>query len=583
MQQQIEWREIGEEAAQWRARPVVNPELDDDNDDEAALHSVLSRLPSVSFLCITDTIITPTDAASLSRTRASASRLYHIANHAYKVPTNITDMPSFCDFAFPSTHRFKSADSDEPTSLQIGIVTNSKGCRLASRLTREVVARLPKGIGSAVDNIGRLRERAKTDENRPQGTETPYPSNHPADPPFESDREVLSLTPNEPVSQLPSRKSSRAAADDPEKLDETPLAHTQRRMRWVAQVSEYWPLESLASLDHNGIDDILSGGLESLPRVTMPEEHTSTRNTILPAPTRHVIPPLASPVPPKTRGRILLLGSGPGHPSLLTLATSTALQNADLVLSDKLVPEGVLRVIPKHVELRIARKFPGNADRAQEELMHVALEAARKGKVVVRLKQGDPMLYARASSEIGFFSAHGFPPTVFPGLSSALAAPLAAGIPVTARGVSESVAICTGVGKGGKGGRVPPYDRGTTVLVLMGIARLAEIVRGMMEDSYPEYLPTCIIERGTMLDQRVVRSTLGRMVEVMCDPRVGVQRPPGMMVVGWACLGVTQGVEGVSDDEGDGLRDRDLERVNKWLGEAHFVLKEGLDETWQSI
>ena len=193
------------------------------------------------------------------------------------------------------------------------------------------------------------------------------------------------------------------------------------------------------------------------------------------------------------------------------------------------------------------------------------------------------MLYARASSEIEYFTAHGFPPVVIPGLSSALAAPLSAGIPVTARGVAESVAICTGVGKGGKIGRIPPYERATTVLVLMGVARLTEIVRGMMEDNYPNHLPTCIIERGTMPDQRVVRSTLGGIVEAMSDSRVGAQRPPGMMVIGWACLGITGGAEGVSEDEGDGLTNRDLERVGRWLGGERFVVVEGLDEGWQGL
>lgn len=88
---------------------------------------------------------------------------------------------------------------------------------------------------------------------------------------------------------------------------------------------------------------------------------------------------------PRT-GRILLVGSGPGHPSLLTVATQTALtQLANIVLSDKLVPDAVLALIPKHVEVRIARKFPGNADGAQMEMMEAAVEAAKRGLTVVRV------------------------------------------------------------------------------------------------------------------------------------------------------------------------------------------------------
>ena len=93
-----------------------------------------------------------------------------------------------------------------------------------------------------------------------------------------------------------------------------------------------------------------------------------------------------SPSPPK--GRILLVGSGPGHPSLLTIATHDALnKHADLVLSDKLVPAAVLALVPEHVEVRIARKFPGNADGAQNELMEAAVEAARRGLTVVRVSR----------------------------------------------------------------------------------------------------------------------------------------------------------------------------------------------------
>jgi len=193
------------------------------------------------------------------------------------------------------------------------------------------------------------------------------------------------------------------------------------------------------------------------------------------------------------------------------------------------------------------------------------------------------MLYARSSTEIEYFTDNHFPPVVIPGLSSALAAPLAAGIPVTARGVADSISICTGVTKGGKTGRIPPYERATTLLILMGVARLQEMMDVVMQIGYPEYLPACIIERGTMPDQRVISSTVKGIVDAMSDPRVGAQRPPGMMVMGWACLGVAKGVEGVSEDEGQGLMERDRERVRKWLKGESFRIKEGLDDTWEGL
>ena len=141
-------------------------------------------------------------------------------------------------------------------------------------------------------------------------------------------------------------------------------------MRWVAQLSEYWPISKLASMTMSEMQQILAG--ETMPTATT---HQDSEHL----PSRHF------GQFPKT-GRILLVGSGPGHPSLLTVATHMALtQQADVVLSDKLVPDAVLALIPKHVHIRIARKFPGNADGAQIEMMEAAVEAAQRGLTVVRV------------------------------------------------------------------------------------------------------------------------------------------------------------------------------------------------------
>jgi uroporphyrin-III C-methyltransferase len=250
-------------------------------------------------------------------------------------------------------------------------------------------------------------------------------------------------------------------------------------MRWVAQISEYWPISKLASMTKPEMQQILAG--ENMSAATSQEgsEHLSSRHF---------------GQFPKT-GRILLVGSGPGHPSLLTVATHTALtQQAEFVLSDKLVPDAVLALIPKHVHVRIARKFPGNADGAQMEMMEAAVEAAKRGLTVVRvcrslvssftvlftsfqLKQGDPTVFARLGEEILYFRLNGFEPTVIPGVSSALGAPTFAGIPLTQRGVAESFIVCTGVGRKGKEVSLPGYERSRTLVILMGVARIKEIVK----------------------------------------------------------------------------------------------------------
>ncbi|KAG2140173.1 tetrapyrrole methylase, partial [Suillus clintonianus] len=127
---------------------------------------------------------------------------------------------------------------------------------------------------------------------------------------------------------------------------------------------------------------------------------------------------------PPRKNHILLVGSGPGHPSLLTIATHTdaLTKYADHVLSDKLIPAAVLALIPQTVDVRIARKFPGNAEGAQSEMMDAAVEAARRGLTVVRLQQGNPVVHVHVGKELLFFRARGFEPLVVPDISSSLAA-----------------------------------------------------------------------------------------------------------------------------------------------------------------
>lgn len=188
-----------------------------------------------------------------------------------------------------------------------------------------------------------------------------------------------------------------------------------------------------------------------------------------------------------------------------------------------------------------------------------------------------------------YFRAHGFEPVVIPGVSSALAAPTFAGIPVTQRGVAESFIVCTGVGRQGKDVKLPGYDRGRTLVILMGVARLAQVVNGLLEEAggtfsrrdgpaYPQNIPIAIIERGSMPDQRVITSTLHSISAAL--ESVGEQRPPGMIVVGWSVLALWQkGDVGVLD-EGPA---RDGERVKKWLGDAQWRVVEGLDIGWEGF
>ncbi|KAF8167187.1 uroporphyrin-III C-methyltransferase [Crassisporium funariophilum] len=531
------------------------PGSSDINKDADSLEAFLNATPNIALGVITDTL-----SVGQPRTRESAERIYHVFK-ARNIPVNTTDSIDLCDFSFTSSHRFEHHETGEKTSLQIGVTTNGQGCRLASRLRREIVSKLPREVGASVEKVGRMRSMAK-EEDLPKEDITDLKDI--ADEEFCEDSGVL--TPNRPV---PSRSNSENASE-----------RKKRRIKWVAQVSEYWPISKLASMSESDMKEVLAG--ENLVSPSLGSPQIQPQSASLHFDTL------------KKPGRILLVGSGPGHPSLLTIATHTALTKlADLVLSDKLVPDAVLALIPKHVQIRIARKFPGNAEGAQIEMMEAAVEAAHRGLTVVRLKQGDPVVYGRAGEEVLYFRSHGFEPLVIPGVSSALAAPTFAGIPVTQRGVAESFIVCTGVGRKGKEVQLPGYERGRTLVVLMGVARLAQVISALVDTSetqrrdgkaYPLHTPIAIIERASMPDQRVISSTLKDIVRALDSS--GEQRPPGMMIIGWAVLALSgTGDVGVLDCDGES---GDEERVQRWLGSnlhgtVGWKVREGLDVGWESI
>ncbi|TFK42235.1 uroporphyrin-III C-methyltransferase [Crucibulum laeve] len=542
--EEVRWRAQKKQITflDWGALPASSG---DDRDIEA-LDSLLNTTADITLACITDTIVGP-----YRRNLSSASKIYRLFK-VRNIPVNTTDIPELCDFTFTSTHRFEDPSTGERTPLQIGVTTNGQGCRLAGRLRREIVSKLPKDVGLAVQKVGEMRALTKTSSKADEEGDD-IPSD-------ETCEDGGVTTPNRPV---PSRTVSEV---------ETLLEGTRRRMKWVAQVSEYWPISRLAGMTEKEMAEVLAGENMASSGVASSEDSVHSLEVSRP-------------------GRILLVGSGPGHPSLLTIATHTALtQLADLVLSDKLVPDAVLAIIPKGVQVRIAKKFPGNAEGAQMEMMEAAIEAANRGLTVVRLKQGDPVVYGRAGEEVLYFRERGFEPLVIPGVSSALAAPTFAGIPVTQRGVAESFIVCTGVGRKGKEVQLPGYERGRTLVVLMGVARLVQVVHALVDTdptskrrdgpAYPPHTPIAIIERASMPDQRVVSSTLKDVVQALESN--GEQRPPGMMVIGWSVLAlIGKGDVAVLDEEGE--RD-DEARVRRWLGEGKaWRVKEGLDEGWVGI
>jgi len=257
----------------------------------------------------------------------------------------------------------------------------------------------------------------------------------------------------------------------------------------------------------------------------------------------HMLGKLPERVPPgQPLGSVTLVGAGPGDPDLLTIAAYKALQAADVVVADRLVSQEILELV-QHGELKVARKLPGCALEAQREIYRWCAEALLAGKKVVRLKIGDPYVFGRGGEEVLEFRRLGVEPKVIPGISSALAGPLAAGIPVTHRGIANRVVFCTGINKDELVPDVPPYHAEQTCVFLMAVGRLPELVDALSADKYPANTPVAIIERATTPRERTVRTDL---TNVVADAEANNVKAPAIIVVGGVVLALHDSKEALT-------------------------------------
>jgi uroporphyrinogen III methyltransferase/synthase len=234
-------------------------------------------------------------------------------------------------------------------------------------------------------------------------------------------------------------------------------------------------------------------------------------------------------------GKVWLVGAGPGDPGLLTLKGKEILDQATVVVYDRLVSEAILWTIPPAARLINAGKSPGNHPLPQEKINRVLIEEARRGERVVRLKGGDPYLFGRGGEEVQSLAAAGIPVEVISGVSSALAVPAEAGIPLTHRDLSSSVHIITWHGKQG----IPTDEvltglsqaRGSLV-ILMGTAALKDIGVRLVQAGFNPALPAALISQGTTSQRRTWITVLGRLGEA-ADFEGLVS--PALIVVGAVC------------------------------------------------
>jgi uroporphyrin-III C-methyltransferase len=209
--------------------------------------------------------------------------------------------------------------------------------------------------------------------------------------------------------------------------------------------------------------------------------------------------------------KVYLIGAGPGDPDLLTVKAQRVLRAADVVLYDRLVSPGVLSVAGPRAELIYVGKREGEQESIQRLIFDLMLARARAGKTVARLKGGDPCVFGRAGEEWLSLARNGIEVEVIPGVSSALAAPALAGVPLTYRGVSRGFAVVAGHCAGPDGVDWRAYARVDTLVILMGVQDRARIARALIRAGRSPDEPAMFIERSSTPGERVIDTRLGRV------------------------------------------------------------------------
>ncbi len=234
---------------------------------------------------------------------------------------------------------------------------------------------------------------------------------------------------------------------------------------------------------------------------------------------------------PRGAGEVTLIGAGPGDPELLTLKALRAMQDADVILHDRLVPPALLDMARRDARRICVGKAAGGVGSTQTEINALLIEHALQGKRVVRLKGGDPFIFGRGGEELEALSTAGINFSVIPGITAAAGCAAYAGIPLTHRDYAHSVTFVAG--HQDIDGREPDWRAlakpGITAVFYMGLARVEHIAANLVRHGAAERLPAAVIAQGTLPDQRVITGTLATIAEA--SARANLQSP-ALLVVG---------------------------------------------------
>jgi uroporphyrin-III C-methyltransferase len=245
--------------------------------------------------------------------------------------------------------------------------------------------------------------------------------------------------------------------------------------------------------------------------------------------------PAAEPtgVPRPQQGEVVLVGAGPGDPDLMTVGGQRALAEADVVVTDRLVPLAALDAVRADALVIDVAKVPGGRSTPQETINDLLVEHALAGRRVVRLKGGDPFVFGRGGEEALACAAAGVPVRVLPGVTSSVSAPALAGIPVTHRGTTQGFTVVSG--------HVPPghpdcsvdwkalASTGTTLVVLMGVRTLPAIAEALVQGGLDPRTPAAVVADAGLPSQRRVDGTVATIADVVAESGIGA---PAVTVVG---------------------------------------------------
>ena len=320
-----------------------------------------------------------------------------------------------------------------------------------------------------------------------------------------------------------------AATDDPD-VNAAVVAEAERRRIFCvrADAGRDGTAVTPASFDYEGLlVGVLAGGehrRSAAVRSAIREAFAQGR--IAP----DIVATTASDVVP---GGVALVGGGPGDPELITVRGRRLLAYADVVVADRLAPPELLAELAPHVEIIDAAKIPYGRAMAQEAINDVLIERARAGKFVVRLKGGDPFVFARGYEEVLACVEAGIPVTVVPGVTSAIAVPALAGVPVTHRAVNHEFVVVSGHLSPEHPESLVNWNAlaqltGTLVL-LMAVERIELFADVLRKGGRPAQTPVLVVQHGTRAGERVLRATLADVAEQIREQGI---RPPAIIVIG---------------------------------------------------